>query len=148
MATFNPKFVLDKSKKSTTGECPIFIRVYFNKKRLMHFTGEKVSEKDWDPRNLKIRPHHNFSNEINKRLNKLVLDLETHYQNFISKGHIPTVQQLKSLLLEGAPVDKSISDLLSDYIEHMKVDNKAERTIQLAQKLKEYVETFQKDWSL
>ncbi|MEO9884328.1 MAG: site-specific integrase [Balneola sp.] len=60
-------------KKTEEGIIPIFLRVTYNRKKSLYFTGIKVHEKYWNPEKKEVRRNHTSYKTYNTELEDLVL---------------------------------------------------------------------------
>lgn len=76
---------LYKSRKTTKGLIPIFVRISHEGKRLNHNTGFFVSEKSWDGRKYQIRGNTPEAQEINKGLATLKVKILSIYNSLVAE---------------------------------------------------------------
>lgn len=75
LPTMKPSYILflRKDKLNHTGKAPIFLRVTFNRKKSLYFTGIRVEPKFWNPDKREVRRSHPAYKSLNQQFEQLLL---------------------------------------------------------------------------
>jgi hypothetical protein len=103
--SINPKF---KLKSSTPEDKPTMISlfVFYNQKRFVYSTGQKIEPKYWDKKNCKVKQvkGDRERNENHKTINRIISDYDKCitdiFKEYTKKGEIPSKENLKNDLNE------------------------------------------------
>lgn len=94
----NIRFRLNEQKEKN-GECPIYIRIYVDGKKVEIATTYSITTSKWDPKQLKARSTAPNAQLINAYLTKTRVQIEEHFLNFTARSEKCTAKDLKNKFL-------------------------------------------------
>lgn len=107
------KIVRRKNKERKDGTAPLALRISENYKTNYNFTGQYITERDWDEQSCKVRKSHPNYKKINNYLLKLII--EANDISFENKNKISSKELKKKIV--GKLNDKTFFTLASERIE-------------------------------
>ncbi len=114
----NANIYINEKAPDKKGACKLMLFFSYKGKRLMLYTGERCLPEHFDKGKMRVNRKHPFQIETNSILNNLCESTESHYKQFISKGKIPSVQELKEAIKPKSEEETSSSKhSMSDYFD-------------------------------
>ncbi|WP_291726194.1 site-specific integrase [Bernardetia sp.] len=92
----NANIYIIENEPNKQGACKLMLFFSYKGKRLMMTTGERCLPEHFDKKKQRVNKKHPFQIETNSILNNLCESVESHYKQFIAKGKVPSVQELRS----------------------------------------------------
>ncbi|WPQ63709.1 site-specific integrase [Chitinophaga sancti] len=112
-------YFLYKSRKTSKGQIPIFVRITYEGNRLNHNTALFIEEKSWDGRKYQVKGNKQEAQEINKNLSILKGRILSIYNDLLERN-IPVSIDLIRNKLAGKDIErKTLLDAVSYHNEQL-----------------------------
>lgn len=112
--TFKILYFLYKSKKNSSGQCPIYCRVTVNREKTQFSTHKFINVKDWDSKRQIVKGRSTENNEVNICLETLKQRIRNKETELMKMGKEVTILKIKNSL-EGKTVFKKGIISVADY---------------------------------
>jgi len=115
-------FVLKKQRKDKQGLSPIVMYIGVNAERVLHYTGKKIKESDWDLEKQLVKGKTEEVNLINDFLYQLRNKIYTKETELMGRGFLITAQLLKDALNDNVEElrEKTLMQVFDEYQEMRK----------------------------
>ena len=98
-STFRILFYPKKGAPLKNGKLPIMLRITIDGDKVEFSTKLEIEEKKWDTRTGKVSGRTPVANEMNLKLDRIRVELNSHYDKFREAGSYPTPLMLKNAYL-------------------------------------------------
>ena len=140
---------IKKDKARLNGECPIYIKILFNKKTTTISTGKYITEKRWlETNNLRLVLRNKKEKVIKEFLNLYVLKIEKLYNQLEKYGEVIDIKEFKLKLLDKEPdgAKPTILDIIAHHNSHfaklVSIGERSPASLQKYNRIKELVRLF------
>lgn len=137
--TANATAYLNKYYPDTDGNCPVTIRITYDRKRKYYPTDLKLTEADFE----RIMNAKRFNNEENKGKLRKIRDYEKRANDEIKKLEVFTFHKFEELYLTNRDAADSIASAFDQYIEELKEEKQLGTAITY-ETAKASIQSFQK----
>lgn len=112
-------YFLYKSRKTSKGQIPIFVRITYEGDRLNHNTGLFIEEKSWDNKRYQVKGNKQEAQEINKNLSILKARILSIYNDLLERNIPVSIDVIRNKLAGKDIERKTLLDAVAYHNEQL-----------------------------